>query len=87
MKKVRIINISNNDYVLSDNKNEYFLNMEFYSRYRPMVNDIVYISENILNNKTLYAFDDLYNDDNISVNDIIKIVSDKKSYYLQRIYG
>lgn len=88
MKKVRVEKIDNYDYTLIDfNNNVYEKNIEFYSNFKPMVGDIIYISENILNEVNLYAFDEIYVPSNVDINDIIKVVHDNKEYYFQRIYG
>ena len=87
MKKVKITNIKDSNYTLNDGNKNYILNIEFYSKYQPKVDDVIYLSEKILKGITLYTFDDLYNDDNVSVDDIIKIVSSENEYYLQRQYG
>ena len=87
MKKVKVVKIDNYNYTLSDGIKEYQLNMEFYSKYQPKVNDIIYLADKILDKFNLYTFDDLYNDDNVKVDDIIKIISGKNEYYLQRQYG
>lgn len=88
MKKVKVEKIDNYDYTLIDfNNNVYEKNIEFYSNFKPMVGDIIYISENILNEVNLYAFDEIYVPSNVDINDIIKVVHDDKEYFFQRVYG
>ncbi len=87
MKKVVIKEINNYDYLLIDNNHEYLLNIEFYSKYQPQKNDIIYIPDNILYEKNLYAFDEIYDTQNIDIDDIIKIVHGNDEYYFQRKYG
>ena len=87
MKKVYVINIDNYDYLLSDGKNEYKRNIEFYSKKRPMKGDIIYLSDKVLSDNTMLSFIEPYNDSNLSVDDIIKVVSNGEEYYLQREYG
>ena len=88
MKKVIIKDIDNYVYTLIDEtKNVYNKNIEFYSDYKPMVGDIIYLSENILYIDNLYAFDDSIDAFNNSIDDIIKIIHDDKEYYFQRKYG
>ena len=88
MKRTIIKKIDNYDYVLVDDNNRvYILNIEFYSKYKPMVGDTIYFSEEILNKKNLYAFDEVYNTIGVSLDDIIKVEHDNKNYYFQRRYG
>ena len=88
MHKLIIKEINNYDYKLIDEKEIiYNLNIEFYSKYRPQVNDIIYIDESILNEINLYAFDEIYDTKNVDIKDIIKVVSNDKEYYFQRRYG
>lgn len=87
MKKVTIIKIDNYNYTLYDGNKMYIKNIEFYSNCAPKVNDVIYISDKILNENNLLAFTELFNDTIIESDDIIKIVSDKGNYFLQRIYG
>ena len=87
MKKVKIIKIDNYNYTLYDGNKMYIKNIEFYSNHVPKVDDVIYISDKILNENNLMAFTDLFNDNLIESDDIIKIVSDKENYFLQRIYG
>ena len=87
MKKMIIQNIDNYDYTLTDNDNIYVLNIEFYSNNKPSVGDIIYISEKVLNEKNLFAFDEVYDAKNISLDDLIRVIHDDKNIYFQRIYG
>ena len=87
MKKVLVESINNYNYALFDGKKEYIKNIEIYSDKKIKVNDTIYISEKILNDNNLFAFTDLFNDNIIETDDIIKIVSGKEEYYLQRQYG
>ena len=88
MKKLIIKEINNYDYTLIDEKgNIYNKNIEFYSEYKPQINDIIYVDDSIINEVNLYAFDEVYDTRNIDIKDIIKIVSNDKEYYFQRRYG
>lgn len=88
MKKLIIQEISNYDYTLIDTNNKkYEINIEFYSKYAPQVNDIIYFDDSILEEENLYAFDEIYDTTNVSIKDIIKIVHNDKDYYFQRRYG
>ena len=87
MKKVKVTEINDYNYTLFDGEKTYIKNIELYSDRRIQVNDIIYISEKILNENNLFAFTNLFHDRVIELDDIIKIVSNDKEYYLQRIYG
>ena len=88
MQKLIIKEINNYDYTLIDQDNNFYLkNIEFYSKYKPQVNDIVYVDDSILEEVNLYAFDEVYDTRNVDIKDIIKIVSNDKEYYFQRRYG
>ena len=87
MKKVKVIKIDNYNYSLFDGKKTYVKNIELYSDEAIKVNDIIYISEKILKENNLFSFTELFHDKIIDRDDIIKVISDDKEYYLQRIYG
>ena len=88
MKKLIIKEIDNYDYTLIDQDNNvYVKNIEFYSKYKPQVNDMIYVDDSIINEVNLYTFDEVYNTRNIDIKDIIKVVSNDKEYYFQRRYG
>lgn len=88
MIKTIVKSINNYDYTLVDNQNnEYVINIEFYSNYKPQLNDIIYFDNIIINKTNLYAFDEVYDTMNIDIKDIIKVVHEDKEYYFQRRYG
>ncbi len=88
MYKLIIQEINNYDYKLIDQDNNiYNKNIEFYSKYKPQVNDIIYVDDSIINEVNLYAFDEVYDTRSIDIKDIIKVVSNNKEYYFQRRYG
>ena len=88
MQKLIIKEINNYDYILIDENNKkYVINIEFYSKYKPQVNDIVYLDDSILEEVNLYAYDEVYGIRDIDIIDIIKVVSNNKEYYFQRRYG
>ena len=88
MYKLIIQEINNYDYKLIDQDNNiYNKNIEFYSKYKPQVNDIIYVDESIINEVNLYAFDEVYDTRDVDIKDIIKVVSNDKEYYFQRRYG
>lgn len=88
MKKVIIKDINDYNYTLVDSEdNVYVKNIEFYTSYKPCVNDVVYIDESILEEVNLYAFDEIYDTKKAKLEDMIKIVHGDKEYYFQRRFG
>ena len=88
MKKVIVKRIENYNYTMVDtNNNVYIKNIEFYSKYKPVVDDVIYFDDKILNEDNLYAFDEIHDQIHVEMEDMIKIVHDDKEYYFQRIYG
>lgn len=89
MEKLKVITISNNDYVLIDNnKKKYKLNMIFEDTEQLKIGDYIYISNNILTELNIFTFGPInYLDNNITTNDLIKVITLNKEYYLQRYYG
>ena len=88
MKKVKIREINNYEYTLVDSDNKvYIKNIEFYSNYKPQVNDIMYLDDSILKEINLYAFDEVNDTDNVKIEDIIKVIHKDREYYLERRYG
>ena len=88
MKKVIIKEIKGFNYKLIDEiKNqEYLKNIEFLGSYKPKVNDIIYISDDILNEINSFTFQEITNLNDLDEMNLIKIISNKE-YYLKRIYG
>lgn len=90
MEKLKIIKKDKYDYTLEGNNGKiYTLNIEFYGLEEdPKINDYIYMSDKILKEKNLFSFGIINNNNiNIKEEDLIKIVSDNKEYYLQRYYG
>lgn len=88
MKKVVIKEINNYDYTLVDSNNKvYIKNIEFYSEYKPVVGDIIYLDDGILNTTNIYSFDEIYDTSKVKMEDIIKVISKDKEYYFQRSFG
>ena len=80
--------INKYNYTLIDNKdNLYIKNICFYSNYKPVVGDIIYLDNCILDESNIYAFDEIYDRSNVLIEDMIKVVHDDKEYYFQRRYG
>ena len=85
MKKVKVTNIDNYLITLEDiNKKQYIRNIEFYD-IKINVGDIIYISDDVLNEENLYTYGPIQED--ATMNDLIKIVKEDKEVYLQRYYG
>ncbi len=90
MKKVVIKEINKYNYTLVDSDNIiYIKNIEFYSKYKPNIGDILYLDDDIINDVNLFTFDDLYDKDIVKKEDIVKVINKKqgKEYYLQRRFG
>lgn len=87
MQKVVIKEIHDNNYILVNKNEKYIKNIEFVSEYKPKVNDIIYLSEEILNEINLFLFTELNNHSNINEKDLIKIISGENEYYFIRQYG
>lgn len=88
MIKTEILNINNYDYILSDGKKEYNINLEFYDLDNKLnIGDIIYIPKKLLINNGVYTYGKV--SENIKENDdeYIKIISNNKEIYLQRYYG
>lgn len=88
MKKAKLIKINEYDYVFSDEKDrQYTINIEFYGSNLPKIGDVIYFPDKILDEKNIYAYGELKEDKNLEADDLIKVVSGEKQYYLQRYYG
>lgn len=88
MKKVRIIKIDGYNHELIDNDNKrYIKNIKFNTIYKPQVNDIIYLSKDMLDEINIFSFIEKPDRDNIKESEIIKIISGDKQYYYIRQYG
>ena len=89
MIKLILNKINDFSYVFKDNNDkEYTMNIQFYNIEKPSVGDIFYFSDKILNEKNLFSFGPLNNEDpNITIDDIIKANINGSDIYLQRYYG
>ncbi len=88
MNKLIIQEVNDYDYTARSEKGIiYRLNIEFYSGYKPQVNDIIYLNDDILKEANLYAFEEIHDIKNIQMKDIIKVISKNKKYYFKRVYG
>ena len=89
MIKLKIVEVDEYDYTLEDIDNgKYNLNIEFYEFENiPKIGDYICLSEKILSEVTLYSFGPLNNSEEITEDELIKIVSNEGEYYLQRYYG
>ena len=89
MIKLKIISKNNYNYVLEDtNSKKYNVNIEFYSlEEQPSIGDFLYMSEKIVREVNIYSFGLINSLENVSEDDIIKVIIKGKEYYLQRYYG
>ena len=85
MKKVKVIKVDNYVITLEDNnKKEYIKNIEFYN-IDLKEGDIIYISDEVLEEDNIYTYGPVKED--AAMDDLIKIIKEDKSIYLQRYYG
>ena len=88
MIKTEIISINNYDYILSDGKNNYNLNLEFYDLDNKLnIENIIYIPSKLLKNNSVYTYGKINENKKENTDEYIKIVSNNKEIYLQRYYG
>ena len=88
MIKTVIISINNYDYVLSDGKNNYNLNFEFYDLDNKLnIGDIIYIPKKLLVNNSVYTYGKINENKKENIDEYIKIINNNKEIYLQRHYG
>ena len=88
MIKTEIISINNYDYILSDGKNNYNLNLEFYDLDNKLnIGNIIYIPSKLLKNNSVYTYGKINKDKKENDDEYIKIISNNKEIYLQRYYG
>ena len=88
MIKTEIISINNYDYILSDGKNNYNLNLEFYDLDNKLnIGNIIYIPSKLLKNNSVYTYGKINKDRKENIDEYIKIISNNKEIYLQRYYG
>lgn len=86
--KLRIIDINNCDYILElPNGEKIKKNISFYPDYKPECDAYIYMSESIIKEKNIFQYGTIYNSEKININEIIKIETSEKEYYLQRYYG
>lgn len=89
MIKLKVMGIDMyNNYTLENNNNKYNLVINFYGDNIPTIGDFIYLPEEILENINIYNFGPINNNiSTISEEEIIKIITKNKEYYLQRYYG
>ena len=88
MIKTEIISINNYDYILSDGKNNYNLNLEFYDLDNKLnIGNIIYIPSKLLKNNSVYTYGKINKDRKENIDEYIKIISNNKEIFLQRYYG
>ena len=99
MKKLKIIEVNNYDYILKDRKEKiYKLNLEFQGLKKlPNEKDIIYISEKLLDKNyeqysNIYTFGDIEAKTGRDISkgneiDLIILEINNQKYYLKRLYG
>lgn len=91
MIKLKIVAIDKIIYTLKSENKTYEMTIQFYGDKKPEVNDIIYIPSKILNEINIYAYGPLNSvySKNVDVTEeeLIKVVTEKEEYYLQRYYG
>lgn len=86
MKELMIEKIQGCSYTLKDeNGNTYIKDFIFYTEV-PKENDTMIIPENILEEVNVFNFGQV-DENNIKKEELIKIITEEKEYYIQRIYG
>ena len=86
MKKLVIKEINGCSYELSDESgNTYIKDFIFYIE-QPKENDIMLIPENILQETNIFNFGQV-DETNINKEELVKVITQEKEYYIQRIYG
>lgn len=82
--KLRIVEIDGYNYVLEKENGEKIVkNIEIYSNLKLRIGDYFYMVEKTVLEDNIFQFGPLIN----SKDEIIKIVSEKHEFYLQRYYG
>ena len=88
MKKLIIQELNNYIYTLIDEKEKISqLNIEFYSKYKPQIGDVIFMDDGILKEVNLFTFDEIFVTSNSNIKDIIKVIHNDKEYFFQRKYG
>jgi hypothetical protein len=86
MKKVTIKNINECSFELEDESgNKYIKDFIFYVE-QPKENDIMLIPENILEEINIFNFGQV-DETNLNKEELVKVITQEKEYYIQRIYG
>lgn len=91
MIKSKILEIENTNYTLEINNKTYNINLIFYGEKKPQINDIIYIPNKILKEVNIYSYGPLKSkysiNDNTKEEELMKVITLKEEYYLQRYYG
>ena len=90
MKRLKIIKKEEYNYTLEDDAlNKYDKNITFYNIDSPNVGDYLYMTDNVLKEVNIFSYGkiDDSNMDNISKDELIKVETKDKEYYLKRLYG
>lgn len=84
--KLEVINAKKYDYTFKYNGKIINKNIEFYSKTKPKVKDIIYMSYKILEDDML-AFGHIKNIQEVNHNNVLIIQRDNQKIYLRRYYG
>ena len=86
MKKVTIKKINGCSFELEDELgNKYIKDFIFYVE-QPKENDIMLIPENILEETNIFNFGQV-DETSLNKEELVKVITQEKEYYIQRIYG
>ena len=92
MIKLKVINIERYNYILENNEfKKYIKHIEFYGDKKPNIGDYIYLPNNVLEEVNLFAYGPIKGkyakQENITEDELIKVVTKDEEYYLQRYYG
>ena len=91
MIKLKVLNIDKCNYILEGNNKVYNLALEFLGDRIPTINDIIYLSTKIIKEKNIYTFGPINGKyskkNNVTEDELIKVITPNEEYYLQRYYG
>lgn len=86
MRKLTIEKIEGCSFTLKDeNGNTYIKDFIFYTE-APKENDTMLIPEEILEEINIFNFGKV-DENNLKKEELVKVITDTKEYYIQRIYG
>lgn len=87
-KKMKVIDLKNNNYVLEDNNGVIkSKNLNFLINDIPKIGDYIFMNDKIVDEINIFEYGNIYDFSKITENEIIKIKTTKNEYFLQRYYG